>query len=82
MSEYLDFDQKIKLMKLVMELRQSAPIGAVGLLETRDLFASLFPEFAEVRDDELDELLRGYAASLLEKGNSLHSDPSSAILGE
>lgn len=62
--EELEFSQKVTLMKLVMELRQSGPVGIVGLLESRDLFASLFPEFGEVRDSELDDMIRDYAATL------------------
>jgi hypothetical protein len=62
----MTIDQKFVLMNLAIQLRSATPIGVLGLLEIRNLFANLFEEFAEVRDSELDELIEAYARSMSE----------------
>lgn len=57
----LMFDEKIALMKLIMELREPRPIGVVGLKESRDLLAALFPQFKLIRDSDLDKALDNLA---------------------
>ena len=56
----LSFDQKCELVRLFMELRQP-PFGLIGMIETRNLLARLFEDFAEVRDSDIDELIKQYA---------------------
>jgi hypothetical protein len=60
----LKFEQKLDLVRLMMELRDSPSLAVVGLLELRNLLSNLFPDFAAVRDQELDTLLLDYAESL------------------
>lgn len=60
----LTFDERLKLIKTFHELRNAPPIGAIGLLEFRDLLAALFPEFADVRNPEIDGLIDSYSESI------------------
>ena len=62
-SNDLTFDEKERLVRLFMELRQP-PFGIIGMLETRNLVARLFEDFAEVRDEDVDELIKQYAQDL------------------
>ena len=52
------FVERVQLLKLAKELRES---GLVGMIEIRNLFSELFPVFAEVRDSDIDDLLRRLA---------------------
>lgn len=69
----LTFNERIRLMELTQKLR-GAPSGVVGLIETRNLFARLFPDFAQVKDEELDAALEGYAKEQAENNPSA-TDP-------
>lgn len=60
----LTFSERLELVKAFSELRNQPPIGAIGLLEFRDFLGSLFPEFADVRNTEIDELIDRYSQSL------------------
>lgn len=64
---YYNFDQRIALAKTLNEFRHSPPMGAVGLVEFRNLLAFLFPEFDAVRDEELDDLIRGYVSETMQQ---------------
>lgn len=70
----LSFEQKLDLIRLMVELRQAPPLGVVGLLELRNLLSDLFSEFAAVRDAELDDLIREYADSLASSVGEVPSD--------
>ena len=61
-STGLTFDEKERLVRLFMELRQP-PFGLIGMIETRNLLERLFEDFAEVRDSDIDSLIREYASS-------------------
>lgn len=60
----LSVEQRIELVRLANDLRQSAPVGVVGLLELRNLLGNMFPEFEAVRDEDIDQDLVNYIASL------------------
>lgn len=65
------FDERLSLMRLMIELRQLQPWGIVGVLETRNMFANLFDEFAAVRDSELDELVERMAEAMRAEDEAL-----------
>lgn len=56
----LTFDERVRLVELMMALRQNPPIGVVGLIETRNLLSLLFPEYAAIRDEDLDNDIRSH----------------------
>ena len=63
-SGKLSIKESFELIHLMMDLRQSAPIGVVGTIETRNLLARLFPDFEAIRDQDVDSDFRKYAESL------------------
>lgn len=67
----LSFDERERLVRLFMELRQP-PFGVIGMLETRNLLARLFEDFAEVRDEDVDTLIKQYAEDM--SGNYTNPD--------
>jgi hypothetical protein len=82
----INVSERFEIVRLFNELRNTPPIGAVGLREFRDLLASLFPEFDDVRDEELDEFLNAYVQETMSprtperdwekrEDNSRHNEP-------
>lgn len=61
----LSFSERLSLVKAFSELRNQPPVGAIGLVEFRDLLANLFPEFGAVRNETIDEFLNGYANEMM-----------------
>ena len=59
---------KLALLRLANELR-GATFGpaVVGLIEMRNLLSLLFPEFNNVRDEELDNALKAYVEQFSKK---------------
>lgn len=71
MEEYNTLSDRLDVARLFGDLRSAAPVGAIGLLEFRNMLANLFPWFEEVRDEELDEALKGF----------IENPPASALDG-
>ncbi len=65
----LTIEDKKVIVGVLIDLRAA---GAIGLLEMRRWIEKLFPEFATIRDTELDEYLREVASQTA----SLTSQPS------
>jgi len=65
----LTFDEKERLIRLLMEIRNN---GMIGMLEVRNVLGRLFEDFEAVRDGDVDELIRQLAQE--RQGN--HNDPS------
>lgn len=55
-----ELEQRISLIKTLNELRNSPPVGAIGLIEFRNILFGLFPEISDHRDSELDDILSNY----------------------
>lgn len=54
----LSIDEKSALVGILERLRL---VNAIGIVETRDWIELIFPEFADVRDIESDQLFRDLA---------------------
>lgn len=62
-----ELEKRILLIKTLNELRNSPPVGAIGLIEFRNILFGLFPEISNHRDNELDDILSSYVTDLVEK---------------
>lgn len=69
MSLITNYDEAERYIRLLAELR---PQTVVGLMELRNSLSQIFPEFSEIRDSELDDLIIEIAKAAL---------PSEAELG-
>lgn len=72
----LTFDEKERLVRLFMDLRQP-PFGLIGMLETRNLLSSLYSQFDAVRDPDIDTLIKQWAEDM--GGN--YTNPDQLQLG-
>lgn len=76
-SSNLTFSERMDLVKLLLiELRQP-PFGLIGMIESRNLIARLFPDFAEVRDQDVDDIIKQYANDTSQQ----YTDPNQLQLG-
>jgi hypothetical protein len=73
----LNVEERFALVRLMMELRQAPPIGVVGLIETRNLLARLFPDFAVIRDQDIDTIFELHARDLAESQSEDDEDSDS-----
>jgi hypothetical protein len=72
-SDGLSFDEKEKLVRLFMEIRQQAA-SPIGMLEVRNLLSRLFEDFKAVRDPDIDVLIKQLAEDQSENNYNTHPD--------